>query len=157
MLDRVDHIFANRGDIGAKIFNELFHIFTLRVLIGGAGIEDDGEIVTTRNASDILFVRVQKRADHRGFGAAQIGRRREGGKPAFVTEREQKSFENVVRMMTERHFVRSFAMGDRAECAAAQFRAKTARVRFLAHGKKDLGDVGFFLEERNALFLEIGA
>ena len=157
MLDRVDHVFSDIGNVRAKVFDELFHIFALRVLIGGAGVKDDGKLVSFRDAADILFVGVKKGTNNGGLGAAEIGSRGEGRKPAFIGQREQEGFEDVVRVMPESDFVRAFALSDGAERAAAKLGAKGAGVRLLSDVENDFGDVGFFLEKRDVSLLEVRA
>ena len=69
MGDGADHTLPDVGDLRAEVLHKFFHKFTPGVLIRRAGIEYDGEVVTTGGAADVFFIYVEKRADDGGFGA----------------------------------------------------------------------------------------
>ena len=70
MLDRVDHILSDIGDIGAQVFDQLFHIFPFGVFVGRAGIKNNRKLKAPCRAADIFLIDVKKRTDHSGLGPA---------------------------------------------------------------------------------------
>jgi len=132
-------------DEGYVLFNigkQPFYILALGMLVGRAGVVQDGLILC--KGCDICLVYIDHGADEGHFRPVHIGYGCKGGEPALKKHGEEKRFDKVVGMVAEGKLVAAHFNGYIVECAAAHLCTKAAGVGFLADVKDDFGNVGFF-------------
>lgn len=73
-----------KGDVFAYSLDEAFHIFSLRLVIHGAGIVYNGQILTFYRRFDVIFFKINKRPYQRHARFVHMRGGREAREPALV-------------------------------------------------------------------------
>lgn len=142
--DSGNHAVAGDGNVFADRGDEVFDIFALGVVIGGAGIVHYGQLHVAGERYDVGFVGVHKRTDHGDTASAHVCFGRKGGKPSLVKQREQEGFGKVVGVMPECEFVVSDFLHGGRQSASAHLRAQRAGIFLFANVKNNIADIRFF-------------
>lgn len=141
---RAQNALFGKRDILADVFDEVFHIFTLRFVIHGAGVVDDWQAEARDGGFDVVFLDVDKRADERYARFVHISGGSKAGKATFVQQRQQHCFGNVVCVVSEGKFASAEADYLVVECASAHFGAKGARILLFACIEYDFADIRLY-------------
>ncbi len=112
--------------------------------VGRAGALNEWQVPTGFIKDDILFLDENQRTDQRDFLAVKISHRHKGVDAAFVKQTEKKSFDHVIRVVSEGNFIAAQFFGKIMQGAAPHARTECARIFLLPDIKDNLGDGRFF-------------
>ena len=156
MEDCTKNALFGKGDILANVFDEVFHIFTLRFVIHGARIVDDGQAEACHGGFDVVLLDIDKGADEGDARFVHIRRGSKAGESALVQERQEHGFGDVVGVVAEGEFAAAEPYNLVVESTSAHFGAKRARILLFARFKYDFADIRLYHVVLNSEAVAVG-
>lgn len=106
---RAENPVLYKRNVPPNAAKKLLYIFPLGVLVGGAGVVEDGLVL--RKGTDVAFFDVDHGADERDAAPRHMRNGREGGQPPLVEHGEEERLDEVVRVVAERQLIAAHLYG----------------------------------------------
>ena len=141
LLHGADDLVRQTGVHRLEVPDQSIDVGTLRFVVDGTDVLDDGELLAMYRLQDLLLRGEDERSYHGEVLAGQVCDRFEAVDGAEIQKVHEERVDRVVPVVAEGEFVTSQFLRKRVETAPSQVRAKTAGVLFVPSLEDYVADV----------------